>query len=134
MIILKELIKKYPSGIHFNPEVVNIEVAIDELGKCDIHIEPFLDQGWDFDSEIELACYWYYGCLLKGVREEIESAFANNNYEQFCKARDKMFNQAGNWCVPKSVSLYWKNEIIGWIDFIDEFIFNNIDFQECEHG
>lgn len=134
MITLKELIKKYPCRIQFNPDVANIETAIDEFGKCDIHIEASLEQGWDFDTEVELICYWYYGCLLEGVKEEIESAFALDNYEQFCKARDKMFDQRGSWCVPKTVNLYWKEEIIGWIDFIDEFIFSNIDYQECEHG
>ena len=133
MITLKSLITKYPCGIHFNPDAASIDVAIDEFGKCDIHIKPF-DQSWDFNSSVEIDCFWYYGCLPKGIREEIETAFATTDYEHFCKIRDKMFNQAGSWCVPKGVSLVWQDTIIGWIDFIDEFIFNNIDFQECEHG
>ena len=91
MITLKELITRYPCGIHFNYDVVIIEAVVDEFGKCDIHIKSFLDQDWDFNSSVEIDCFWYYGCLPKGVREEIETAFATTDYEHFCEIRDKMF-------------------------------------------
>ena len=128
MIILKELIKKYSAGILFNPNVVSIQASTDELGKCDIHIESFLDQGWDFDSEITLYAFWHETSISSKLKKELQSIFSEEEFEKLQQARAKSLTSVEGRGLPHGVSLYFQDTLIGWIPFIDSFIYEHIDF------
>lgn len=135
MVILKELIKKYPRSIYFNTEITNINIAVEKSNKCSINIEASPEQKWNFNSKVKLVCVWYSGSLPDGVRERVNAAFKEKNFEEFIKIEKSVRSNAPNsyWGLPDDVYIYYKDIIIGHINYIDEFLFKNIDHQECEY-
>jgi hypothetical protein len=153
MIKLKELLEKYGSDIHFYKEIVNCE-AICENGEITIKYIPnktysntitnadgqFIDYNislegaFQSDAEVELNCYWYYGGLARARKTAFETAFKRKDYNLFKATKKALLDTESYWCSPQTISLSINGEPFGSIDYIDEFLFQHIDFQECEHG
>ena len=153
MIKLKELLEKYGSDIHFYKEVVNCK-AICENGEIIIKYIPNktysntvtnvdgesidynvnLEGVFQPDAEVELDCYWYYGGLARGRKTSFDMAFKRKDYNLFKATKKALLNTESYWCSPQTISLSINDMPFGSINYIDEFLFQHIDFQECEHG
>lgn len=153
MIKLKELLEKYSTDIHFHKEVINSETKcengeiiikyttgkpyVQTIKKPDgTNYEHIIDlkDAFQPDTKVELNCFWYYGGLAEARREGFELAFKTKDYKLFKDVKKVLLNTESYWCSPQSIVLSIDGKPFGHIDYIDEFLFQHIDFQECEHG
>jgi hypothetical protein len=153
MIKLKELLEKYGADISFCKDTLKQEVKCENdriiltyspAGPISDHYfdenHNIIDYTLDLtgliseDSDVELTCYWYYGCLPKDIYDNFIDAFDEKDYQLYKDTINETWDKEYHWCSPQSISLCINDNILGHIEYIDEFLFNNLDYQECEHG
>ena len=153
MIKLQDLLTKYGNDISFVSDVLQCN-AVCENDSITITYrpgEPITDSYTDRDknvvdytldlnnklnpdAQVELVCYWYYGALPKNVHENIHQAFDTHDYAKLQRISSESFDKAYAWCIPQTISLTIDGNILGHINYIDNFLFEHLDHQECEHG
>ena len=153
MIKLQELLTKYGRDISFHKDLVNSEIKC-EGDKIIITYSPgqpvtdsyitadktivdyIVDLNGKFnpEAEVELNCYWYYGAMPADVRALMHEAMGNRDYSMYSQLKSLAWDTNYAWCIPKTISLSIDDEPFGSIDYIDQFLMEHLDNEECEHG
>jgi hypothetical protein len=153
MIKLKELLEKYGTDVQFCKDVLKQEVKC-ENDKIILTYSPagpisdhYFDENHNIidytldltgllseDADVALTCYWYYGGLPKKIFNNFIDAFDAKDYQLYKDTLQENWNKEYYLGAPKNISLCINGNILGHIEYIDEFLFNKLDDQECEHG